>query len=205
MPFMPIDGEHIISSKQALTLTKLPQSMIVVGSGAIGSEFAWFYAALGVKVTIIEYLPRMMPLEDEEVSKTMERAFRKLRATVLTSTTVKQVTVAPDGLCQVEIEGKKGLETLNADIVLSAVGIQANIEEIGLEKVGVSVERGKIAVNEYYRTNIAGIYAIGDIVAGPALAHVASAEGICCVEHICGLNPKPVDYMTIPSCIFTSP
>ena len=120
MPFMPIDGEHIISSKQALTLTKLPQSMIVVGSGAIGSEFAWFYAALGVKVTIIEYLPRMMPLEDEEVSKTMERAFRKLRATVLTSTTVKQVTVAPDGLCQVEIEGKKGLETLNADIVLSA-------------------------------------------------------------------------------------
>lgn len=205
MPFMPIDGEHIISSKQALTLTKLPQSMIVVGSGAIGSEFAWFYAALGVKVTIIEYLPRMMPLEDEEVSKTMERAFRKLRATVLTSTTVKQVTVAPDGLCQVEIEGKKGLETLTADIVLSAVGIQANIEEIGLEKVGVSVERGKIAVNEYYRTNIAGIYAIGDIVAGPALAHVASAEGICCVEHICGLNPKPVDYTTIPSCIFTSP
>ena len=135
----------------------------------------------------------------------MERAFRKLRATVLTSTTVKQVTVAPDGLCQVEIEGKKGLETLNADIVLSAVGIQANIEEIGLEKVGVSVEHGKIAVNEYYRTNIAGIYAIGDIIAGPALAHVASAEGICCVEHICGLNPKPVDYTTIPSCIFTSP
>lgn len=205
MPFMPIDGEHIITSKQALTLTKLPRSMIVVGSGAIGSEFAWFYAALGVKVTIIEYLPRMMPLEDEEVSKTMERAFRKLRATVLTSTTVKQASVAPDGTCQVEIEGKKGAETLTADIVLSAVGIQANIEGVGLEEVGVTVEKGKIKVDDYYRTDAAGIYAIGDIVHGPALAHVASAEGICCVEHICGLNPKPVDYTAIPSCIFTSP
>lgn len=205
MPFMPVDGEHVITSKQALTLTKLPQSMIVVGSGAIGSEFAWFYAALGVKVTVIEYLPRMMPLEDEEVSKTMERAFCKLRATVLTSTTVKQVTVAPDGICHVEIEGKKGAETLTADVVLSAVGIQANIEGIGLETVGVTVERGKIKVDEYYRTNVPGIHAIGDIVAGPALAHVASAEGICCIEHICGLNPQPVDYTTIPSCIFTSP
>lgn len=205
MSFMPIDGEHIITSKQALTLTKLPQSMIVVGSGAIGSEFAWFYAALGVKVTVIEYLPRMMPLEDEEVSKTIERAFRKLRATVLTSTTVKQVTVAPEGLCQVEIEGKKGPETLTADVVLSAVGIQANIENIGLEEVGVNIECDKIKVDEFYRTNVSGIYAIGDIVSGPALAHVASAEGICCIEHICGLNPQPVDYTTIPSCIFTSP
>lgn len=205
MSFMPIDGEHIITSKQALTLTKLPRSMIVVGSGAIGSEFAWFYAALGVKVTIIEYLPRMMPLEDEEVSKTMERAFRKLRATVLTSTTVKQASVVPDGTCQVEIEGKKGEETLTADIVLSAVGIQANIEGIGLEEAGVTVEKGKIKVDDYYRTDAAGIYAIGDIVHGPALAHVASAEGICCVEHICGLSPKPVDYTAIPSCIFTSP
>ena len=205
LPFLPVDGEHILTSKQALALTKLPQSLIVVGSGAIGSEFAWFYAALGVKVTLIEYLPRMMPLEDEEVSKTMERAFRKLRATVLTSTTVKQASVTPEGLCQVEIEGKKGPETLTAEIVLSAVGIQANIEGIGLEEVGVRIERGKIAVDECYRTNVAGIYAIGDIVAGPALAHVASAEGICCVEHICGLNPQPVDYKTIPSCIFTVP
>lgn len=205
MPFMPVDGEHVITSKQALALTELPQSMIVVGSGAIGSEFAWFYAALGVKVTVIEYLPRMMPLEDEEVSKTMERAFRKLRATVLTSTTVKQVTVAAEGVCRVEIEGKKGAETLTADVVLSAVGIQANIENIGLETVGVTVERGKIKVDEFYRTNVPGIHAIGDIVAGPALAHVASAEAICCIEHICGLNPEPVDYTTIPSCIFTSP
>ena len=205
MPFMPIDGEHVLSSRQALTLTKLPQSMIVVGSGAIGSEFAWFYAALGVKVTVIEYMPRMMPLEDEEVSKTMERAFRKLRATVLTSTTVKQVAVDAEGRCAVEIEGRKGAETLTADIVLSAVGIQSNIEGIGLEELGVAVERGKIVVDAFYRTNVPGIYAIGDIVPGPALAHVASAEGICCVEAICGLDPEPVDYSTIPSCIFTSP
>ncbi len=205
MPFMRIDGEHIITSKQALTLAKLPQSMIVIGSGAIGIEFAWFYATLGVKVTVIEYLPRILPLEDEEVSKTVERTFRKLRATVLTSTTVKQVEVSSDGVCQVEIEGKKGMETLSADKVLSAIGIQANIEGIGLEELGVEVERGKIKVDEYYRTNVAGIYAIGDIVPGPALAHVASAEGICCVEQICGLNPQPVDYTTIPSCIFTTP
>ncbi len=205
MPFMPVDGEHIISSKQALTLSKLPQSMIVVGSGAIGSEFAWFYAALGVKVTVVEYLPRMMPLEDEEVSKAMERAFRKLRANVLTSTTVKAVRINAEGICEVDIEGKKGAETITADIVLSAVGIQSNIENIGLEELGVAVERGKILVNEYYQTNVSGVYAIGDIVPGPALAHVASAEGICCVEAICGLNPAPVDYTTIPSCVFTQP
>ncbi len=205
MPFMPIDGEHVLSSRQALLLDRLPESMIVVGSGAIGSEFAWFYAALGVKVTIVEYLPRIMPLEDEEVSKAMERAFRKMRAAVMTSTTVKAVKVNESGACEVEIEGKKGVETLTAEIVLSAVGIQSNIENIGLESLGVTVERGKIAVDAFYRTNIAGVYAIGDIVGGPALAHVASAEAICCVEAICGLNPAPVDYSSIPSCIFTSP
>ena len=205
MAFMPIDGEHVISSRQALTLTRLPESMIVVGSGAIGSEFAWFYAALGVRVTIVEYMPRMMPLEDEEVSKTMERAFRKLRATVLTSTTVKAVKVNAEGLCEVEIEGKKGAETLTADVVLSAVGIQSNIEGIGLEELGVAVERDKVVVDEFYRTNVPGVYAIGDIVPGPALAHVASAEAVCCVESICGLAPAPVDYTTIPSCIFTQP
>ena len=205
MPFMPVDGEHVISSRQALTLTRLPGSMIVVGSGAIGSEFAWFYASLGVRVTIVEYMPRMMPLEDEEVSKTMERAFRKLRATVLTSTTVKAVKVNAEGLCEVEIEGKKGAETLTADVVLSAVGIKSNIEGIGLEELGVAVERDKVVVDEFYRTNVPGVYAIGDIVPGPALAHVASAEAVCCVESICGLDPAPVDYTTIPSCIFTQP
>ncbi|HBV50259.1 MAG TPA: dihydrolipoyl dehydrogenase [Alistipes sp.] len=204
MPFMPVDGKRVITSREALTLNELPETMIVVGSGAIGSEFACFYATLGVKVTVVEYLPRMMPLEDEEVSKTMERAFRKLRATVLTSTTVKGVKIAGDR-CEVEIEGKKGPETLTADVVLSAVGVQANIEGIGLEELGIAVERGKVAVDEYYRTNVAGVYAIGDIVKGPALAHVASAEAVCCVEAICGLNPAPVDYANIPSCIFTTP
>ena len=205
MPFMPIDGEHVISSKEALTLTKLPESMIVVGSGAIGSELASLYASLGVKTTIIEYMPQIMPLEDEEVAKAMERSFRKIRATVMTSTTVKNVTVGADGLCHVEIEGKKGAEELTAEVVLSAVGIKSNIENIGLEENGINVERDKVVVDEHYQTSLEGVYAIGDIVAGPALAHVASAEAIHCVEYICGLNPEKVDYSTIPSCIFTSP
>lgn len=205
MPFMPIDGEHVISSKEALTLTKLPESMIVVGSGAIGSELASLYASLGVKTTIIEYMPQIMPLEDEEVAKAMERSFRKIRATVMTSTTVKNVTIGEDGLCHVEIEGKKGAEELTAEVVLSAVGIKSNIENIGLEENGITVERDKVVVDEHYQTSLEGVYAIGDIVAGPALAHVASAEAIHCVEHICGLNPEKVDYSTIPSCIFTSP
>ena len=204
MPFMPIDGQHVISSKEALTLPRLPQSMIVVGSGAIGSEFACLYASLGVKVTVVEYMPQMMPLEDEEVAKTMERSFRKMRATVLTSTTVKAVRVV-DGACEVDIEGKKGAETLSAEVVLSAVGIKSNIENIGLEELGITVERDKIVVNEHYQTSAQGVYAIGDIIATPALAHVASAEAIHCVEHICGLQPDAVDYSTIPSCVFTSP
>lgn len=202
---MPIDGEHVLSSRHALELRRLPASMVVVGSGAIGSEFAWFYATLGVKVTLVEYLPRIMPLEDEEVSKTMERVFRKLRATVLTSTTVRSVVVGADGQCVVEVEGRKGVESLSAEVVLSAVGIKSNIEGIGLEELGIAVERDKVVVDEYYRTNVPGVYAIGDIVGGPALAHVASAEAVCCIEAICGLNPAPVDYSTIPSCIFTSP
>ena len=205
MSFMPIDGKHVISSREALTLTELPETMIVVGTGAIGSEFASLYASLGTKVTVIEYLPRMLPLEDEEVSKTMERSFRKLRATVLTSTTVKSVKVNADGKCEVEIEGKKGTEILTADVVLSAVGIKSNIERIGLEELGIRVERDKIVVDRFYRTDAQGVYAIGDIVGGPALAHVASAEAICCVEAICGLNPSPVDYLTVPSCVFTTP
>ena len=204
MPFMPIDGEHVISSKEALTLPRLPQSMIVVGSGAIGSEFACLYASLGVKVTVVEYMPQMMPLEDEEVAKAMERSFRKMRATVLTSTTVKSVRVE-DGICNVDIEGKKGAETLQAEVVLSAVGIKSNIENIGLEEAGITVERDKVIVDEHYQTTAKGVYAIGDIIATPALAHVASAEAIHCVEHICGLEPDAVDYSTIPSCVFTSP
>ena len=204
MPFMPVDGEHVISSKEALTLPRLPQSMIVVGSGAIGSEFACLYASLGVKVTVVEYMPQMMALVDEEVAKAMERSFRKMRATVLTSTTVKAVRVE-DGICHVDIEGKKGAETLQAEVVLSAVGVTSNIENIGLEEMGIAVERDKVGVDEHYQTSARGVYAIGDIIATPALAHVASAEAIHCVEHICGLEPDAVDYSTIPSCVFTTP
>lgn len=204
MPFMPVDGRRIISSREALTLTELPQSMIVCGSGAIGSEFAYLYASLGVKVTVVEYLPNLMPLEDEEVSAAMERAFRKMRITVMTSTAVKSVTVSEEG-CTVEVEGKKGAQTLSADVVLSAVGIKTNTENIGLETVGIQTVKDKIPVDEFYRTSVEGIYAIGDLVPSAALAHVASAEAICCVEKICGLNPEPVDYSTIPSCVYTSP
>ena len=204
MEFMPVDGKHVITSREALTLTELPEDMIVVGSGAIGSEFACLYASLGVKVTIVEYMPQLMPLEDEEVAKTMERCFRKMRIDVRTSTTVKHVSVA-DGRCSVEIEGKKGTETLTAAVVLSSVGIKSNIEDIGLEEAGVKVERDKVSVDEFYATTAPNVYAIGDIIATPALAHVASAEAVCCVEHICGLNPKPLDYSTVPSCVFTSP
>lgn len=204
IPIMPIDGKRIISSREAMTLDHLPESMIIVGSGAIGCEFAWVYAALGVKVTVIEYLPNMLPLADEEVSRTLERSFRKMKATVLTGTGVKAVRVVEDG-CEVDIEGKKGAETLKADIVLSAVGVKSNIEGLGLEELGVKVERDKVVVDDKYRTSVEGIYAIGDIIASPALAHVASAEATVCVEAICGGNPQPIDYTTIPSCVYTIP
>ena len=194
-----------MSSLRALLLDKLPESMIVVGSGAIGCEFASFYAALGVQVTIVEYLPQLMPLEDEEVARTMERAFRKQRITVLTSASVRAVAVDGDGRCRVTVEGKKGTEELVADKVLSAVGSKSNIEGLGLEELGMRVERDKIVVDEHYRTNVEGVYAVGDIVPGPALAHVASAEALHCVEHICGVDSEPVDYAVIPSCVFTSP
>lgn len=204
MAFMPIDGKHIISSREALTLDHLPEDMIIVGSGAIGSEFAWIYSTLGVKVTVVEYMPQLMPLEDEEVARAMERAFRKQRIGVMTSTTVKQVTVEDDR-CKVEVEGKKGVETLTAEVVLSAVGVKSNIENLGLEAVGVEVERDKVKVDEFYRTSCEGVYAIGDIIATPALAHVASAEAVCCVEAMFGLNPDPIDYSVIPSCVYTTP
>ena len=205
MPFIPVDGEKIITSREALVIKELPESIVVIGSGAIGSEFAFLFAQLGVKVTIVEYLPNLMPLEDEEVSKTMERAFRKMRATVYTGTTVKAARVNDDGRCEVDIEGKKGAETLVADMVLAAVGIKTNTENIGLEKVGIELERDKIKVNEHYQTAVEGIYAIGDLIPTPALAHVASAEAIHCVDVICGRSPQPVDYSTIPSCVYTSP
>ena len=205
MPFIPVDGEKIITSREALVVKELPESIVVIGSGAIGSEFAFLFAQLGVKVTIVEYLPNLMPLEDEEVSKTMERAFRKMRATVYTGTTVKAARVNDEGRCEVDIEGKKGAETLVADMVLAAVGIKTNTENIGLEKVGIELERDKIKVDEHYQTAVEGIYAIGDLIPTPALAHVASAEAIHCVDAICGRSPQLVDYSIIPSCVYTSP
>lgn len=204
IPTMPVDGVRIISSKHALTMQHLPESMIIVGSGAIGCEFAWVYAALGVKVTVVEYLPQILPLADEEISRTLERSFRKMKATVLTGTAVKAVRVSDTG-CEVDVEGKKGAETLTAEVVLSAVGVKSNIEGLGLEEIGVKVERDKVVVDELYRTSVEGIYAIGDIIATPALAHVASAEASVCVEAICGERPELVDYSTIPSCVYTTP
>ncbi len=204
LPNLRQDGVKVIGYRQALTLPKQPKSMVVVGSGAIGSEFAYFYNAVGTKVTLVEFLPNIVPLEDEEVSKTLERAFKKTGITVMTNSTVESIDATGE-LCKVKIQTKKGLEEVEAEIVLSAVGISTNLEGIGLETLGVEVEKGKIKVDDFYRTNIEGIYAIGDIVHGPALAHVASAEGIVCVEKIAGQNPHPVNYKNVPGCTYTSP
>ena len=204
VPSIPIDHEHILSSRDALVLEELPESMVVVGSGAIGSEFAFLYASLGVKVTIVEYMPQFMPLLDAEVSAAAERAFRRQRITVMTDTAVKGVTVA-DGKCIVEVEQKGAIKQIEADKVLSAVGVKSNIEGLGLDKVGVQVERDKILVNSKFQTSVSSIYAVGDIIATPALAHIASAEAVNCVEQLFGKNPKALDYTLTPACIFTTP
>lgn len=205
-PFIPVDGVRVITSRQALTLTKLPESMVVIGSGAIGAEFATFFGTLGTRVTIVEYAPALAPLEDEEISKLLERSFRKAKIAVMTSTEVKNVAVdEASGLCRVSVSGKRGEQILEAETVLSAVGIAANIEGIGLEAAGVRVERGKVAVDEHYRTSAEGVYAIGDLISTAALAHVATAEAIHCAEFIAGRNPEAVDYAVIPSCIYTTP
>ncbi len=198
------DGKKIIGYRKAMTLEKLPESMVVVGSGAIGSEFANFYATMGTKVTLVEFLPNVVPVEDEEVSKQLARSFKKAGMKVMTSSTVEKVDTSGKK-CKVSIKTKKGAETVEADIVLSAVGITPNIENIGIEELGIKTDNGKVKVDEYYKTNVEGIYAIGDIVAGPALAHVASAEGIICVEKIAGHHPQPLDYGNIPGCTYTNP
>lgn len=204
LPAMPIDGEKIIGYRKALTLDKMPQKMIVVGSGAIGVEFAYFYSTLGVEVTIVEYMPRIVPLEDEEISKQLEKSFKKGGIKIMTASEVTKVDTKGKG-CKVTVKTKKGEEQLECDIVLSAVGIATNLENIGLEETGVKHEKGKVVVDDYYRTNVEGIYAIGDIVHGPALAHVASAEGIICVEKIAGQTPEPLDYNNMPACTYCSP
>jgi dihydrolipoamide dehydrogenase len=204
LPNLKQDGKKIIGYREAMTLDKQPNSMIVVGSGAIGSEFANFYNSIGTKVTLVEFLPNIVPLEDEEVSKQLERSFKKAGMNILTGSSVESVDTSGD-TCKVVIKTKKGEEIQECDIVLSAVGITPNLENIGLEEAGVKIENGKIKVDEFYRTSVNGIYAIGDIVHGPALAHVASAEGITCVEKIAGKSPSPVDYKNIPGCTYTNP
>ena len=204
LPFLPIDGEKVIGYRQAMTLPKQPKKMIIVGSGAIGVEFAYFYNSMGTEVVIVEFLPNLVPLEDEEVSKQFEKSFKKSGIKVMTNSSVTKVDTSGNGV-KATIKTKNGEEVMEADVVLSAVGIKSNIEGIGLEDIGIVVDKDKILVNDFYQTNLPGYYAIGDIVPGPALAHVASAEGITCVEKIAGLNPEPVDYGNIPGCTYATP
>ncbi|RLD76371.1 MAG: dihydrolipoyl dehydrogenase, partial [Bacteroidetes bacterium] len=204
LPFLKQDGKKVIGYREAMTLAKQPKSMVVVGSGAIGSEFAYFYNSIGTEVTLIEVLPNIVPLEDVEVSKQLGRSFKKAGIKVLTGVSVEDVD-SKGKTCKVTVKTKKGEEVIDAEVVLSAVGIAPNLEDIGLEECGIEQENGKVKVDDYYQTNLPGYYAIGDIVHGPALAHMASHEGITCVEKIAGLDPEPIDYGNIPGCIYTSP
>ena len=204
LPNLKQDGKNIIGYRQAMNLPKQPKSLVVVGSGAIGGEFAFFYNSIGTEVTLIELLPNIVPLEDEEVSKQLERSFKKAGIKVMTDATVEKVEVKGNS-CKVTVKTKKGEELIECEVVLSAVGVKSNIEDLGLEEAGITVERDKVKVDEFYRTNIEGYYAIGDIIPGPALAHVASHEGITCVEKIAGIDVEPIDYRNIPSCTYTTP
>ncbi|WP_020527998.1 dihydrolipoyl dehydrogenase [Flexithrix dorotheae] len=206
LPNVPIDNKKIIGYRKAMTLEKLPKKMVVMGSGAIGVEFAYFYQAMGTEVTIVEYLPKIVPNEDEDVSKQLERIFKKKGMKIHTDAAVQSVDTSGEGCVVTVKSNKKGEEfKIECDIVLSAVGVSTNLEGIGLEDVGVATDKGKVLVDDYYKTNIPGIYAIGDIVHGPALAHVASAEGIICVEKINGQNPEPLNYNNIPGCTYCAP
>ncbi len=204
LPNLPIDGKKIIGYRGAMVLPSLPKSMVVVGSGAIGSEFAYFYATMGTKVTLVEYLPSIVPVEDADVSKQLERSFKKIGIDVMVNSSVESVDTT-GAMCKVKIKTKAIENVVEAEVVLSAVGIQANIEDIGLEETGIVTDKGKIVTNGYYQTNMPGYYAIGDCVAGQALAHVASAEGIICVEKIAGHHPEPLDYNNIPGCTYCQP
>ena len=204
LPTLKIDNEKVIGYRKAMTLENQPKSMVVVGSGAIGVEFAYFYNAIGTKVTVVEFMDRIVPVEDEEVSKALEKSYKKSGITIMTSSEVTKVDTKGAG-CKVTVKTAKGEEVLECDVVLSAAGVVSNLENIGLEEVGILVDKGKIQVNEYYQTNMPGYYAIGDVVPGPALAHVASAEGIICVEKIAGHHPEALDYGNIPGCTYCSP
>ncbi len=210
LPNLPIDGVKVIGYRQAMVLPKQPETMIVVGSGAIGVEFAYFYRSLGTKVTIVEFLPRLVPVEDEEVSKELERNFRKKGITVMTNASVQSVDTTGNGV-KAKVKTETGEVILEAEIMLSATGITANIENIGLEALNIKTEKGKVLVDKYYNTNVAGVYAIGDITPGQALAHVASKGAIICIEAIAhkeckyAHQPEPLDYGNVPGCTYCSP
>ena len=204
LPSLPQDGKKVIGYRKAMTLEKQPKKLIVVGSGAIGIEFAYFYNAMGTEVIIVEYLDRIVPVEDKEISKQLERSFKKSGIKIMTGAEVTSVDTKGKGV-KTTVKTSKGEEVISADIVLSAVGIKTNIENIGLEDVGIAVDSDKIMVNDFYQTNLPGYFAIGDVTKGQALAHVASAEGILCVEKIAGHNLEPLDYSNIPGCTYCSP
>lgn len=204
LPNLKQDGKKIIGYRQAMVLPQLPKSMVVVGSGAIGVEFAYFYATMGTKVTIVEFMENIVPVEDEDVSKQLLRSLKKTGIEIMTSSSVESVDTSGEG-CKVQVKTANGMQTIECDIVLSAAGVVANIENIGLEEVGIKTDKGKIVVDEYYNTSVKGYYAIGDVVPGQALAHVASAEGILCVEKLAGMHVEPLDYNNIPGCTYCSP
>jgi dihydrolipoamide dehydrogenase len=204
LPNLPQDGKKVIGYRQAMTLPEQPKKMIVVGSGAIGVEFAHFYNAMGTEVTIVEFMPNIVPVEDEDISKQMERSMKKAGVTIMTNASVERIDTSGKGV-KAFVKTAKGEEVLEADILLSAVGIKTNIENIGLEETGIATDRDKILVNAYYQTNVPGYYAIGDVTPGQALAHVASAEGILCVEKIAGLHVEALDYGNIPGCTYATP
>ena len=204
LPSLPQDGKKVIGYREAMTLPKQPKKLIVVGSGAIGVEFAYFYNAMGTEVTLVEYMPKIIPAEDDEISKLMERSFTKSGIKVMTSAEVTKVNTSGKGV-KVNIKTKDGEEEISVDIVLSAVGIKTNIENIGLEELGIATEKDKILVDDFYQTNVQGYYAIGDVTSGQALAHVASAEGILCIEKIAGHHVEPIDYNNIPGCTYCFP
>lgn len=204
LPNIKIDGEKVIEYRKAMSLPKQPKSMVIIGSGAIGVEFAYFYHTMGTKVTIVEFMPRIVPVEDADVSKELEKIYKKKGIDIYTNSSVESVDTKGK-TCKISVKTATGTIGLEAEVVLSAAGVVTNLEGIGLEEAGVKHEKGKVVVDDFYQTNVAGVYAIGDIVKGPALAHVASAEGIICVEKIAGHHPQPLNYGNIPGCTYCSP
>ena len=210
LPNLPIDGKKVVGYREAMVLPEQPKSMIVVGSGAIGVEFGYFYHSIGTKVTIVEFMPRIVPVEDEDISKELEKSFKKKGITVMTNSSVEKVDTSGAGV-KATVKTADGEVTLEADILLSAVGVTSNLENIGLETLNIATEKGKVTVDPYYKTNVEGIYAIGDIVPGQALAHVAMKEAVICIEAIgkaegkFGHQPEPLDYGNVPGCTYCTP